>query len=45
MCLQKLDIPAERDPTEAETIITNTAGLDTIFVQIYMDPSPGVPGV
>ena len=23
----------------------HTAGLDTIFVQIYMDPPPGVPGV
>ena len=24
---------------------THTASLDTIFVQIYMDPPPGVPGV
>ena len=24
---------------------THTAGSDTIFVQIYMDPPPGVPGV
>ena len=24
---------------------THTAGLDTIFVQIYMDALPGVPGV
>ena len=24
---------------------THTAGSDTIFVQIYMDPTPGVPGV
>ena len=23
----------------------HTAGLDTIFIQIYMDPPPGVPGV
>ena len=23
----------------------HTAGLDTIFVQIYMDAPPGVPGV
>ena len=23
----------------------HTAGLDTIFVQIYMNPPPGVPGV
>ena len=23
----------------------HTAGLDTIFVQIYMDPPPGLPGV
>ena len=23
----------------------HTAGSDTIFVQIYMDPPPGVPGV
>ena len=23
----------------------HTAGFDTIFVQIYMDPPPGVPGV
>ena len=26
-------------------ILEHTAGLDTIFVQIYMDPPPGVPGV
>ena len=25
--------------------LRHTAGLDTIFVQIYMDPPPGVPGV
>ena len=25
--------------------IYHTAGSDTIFVQIYMDPPPGVPGV
>ena len=25
--------------------IDHTAGLDTIFVQIYMDALPGVPGV
>ena len=25
--------------------ILNTTSLDTIFVQIYMDPPPGVPGV
>jgi hypothetical protein len=25
--------------------ILHTAGLDTIFVQIYMDALPGVPGV
>ena len=23
----------------------HTAGSDTIFIQIYMDPPPGVPGV
>ena len=27
------------------TLISHTAGLDTIFVQIYMDAPPGVPGV
>ena len=32
MCLQKLDIPAERDPTEAETIITNAF----IYTQIKL---------
>ena len=26
-------------------VLPHTAGLDTIFVQIYMDPPPGVPGV
>ena len=26
-------------------IVTHTAGLDTLFVQIYMDALPGVPGV
>ena len=26
-------------------VIAHTAGLDTIFVQIYMDAPPGVPGV
>ena len=26
-------------------ILYHTAGLDTIFVQIYMDALPGVPGV
>ena len=25
--------------------LNHTAGLDTIFVQIYMDAPPGVPGV
>ena len=25
--------------------LPHTAGLDTIFVQIYMDALPGVPGV
>ena len=25
--------------------IIHTAGLDTIFIQIYMDALPGVPGV
>jgi hypothetical protein len=25
--------------------LLHTAGLDTIFVQIYMDALPGVPGV
>ena len=27
------------------TLSRHTPGLDTIFVQIYMDPSTGVPGV
>ena len=33
---------------EVESIckdLKHTAGLDTIFVQIYMDALPGVPGV
>ncbi len=25
--------------------LIHTAGLDTVFVQIYMDPPPGAPGV
>ena len=27
------------------TVYTHTAGLDTIFIQIYMNTPPGVPGV
>ena len=27
------------------SLLLHTAALDTIFVQIYMDPPPGVPGV
>ena len=32
------------DTMEPEAIF-HTAGLDTIFIQIYMDVLPGVPGV
>jgi hypothetical protein len=28
-----------------EGVLSHTAGLDTIFVQIYMDTPPGVQGV
>jgi hypothetical protein len=34
-----------RDRSLASYWQVHTAGLDTIFVQIYMDALPGVPGV
>ena len=30
---------------ELSSFLSHTAGSDIIFVQIYMDPPPGVPGV
>ena len=33
------------DGVRLAVMLRHTAGLDTIFVQIYMDPPPGVPGV
>ena len=33
------------DDYEQGNLLKHTAGLDTIFVQIYMDAPPGVPGV
>ena len=34
----------EEKPFTTSTSITHTAGSDNIFVQIYMDALPGVPG-
>ena len=35
----------EKTPSFFQQETKHTAGSDTIFVQIYMDPPPGVPGV
>ena len=37
--------PKKRTKTIRLEVLYHTAGLDTIFVQIYMDVLPGVPGV
>ena len=37
--------PENLNETRLSDDIIHTAGSDTIFVQIYMDPPPGVPGV
>ena len=42
----KINLICDRDMcVTCEAWPCHTAGLDTIFVQIYMDPPPGVPGV
>ena len=46
---QKNIYVSKKNPIQSENAISvnqlHTAGLDTIFIQIYMDAPPGVPGV
>jgi hypothetical protein len=39
------DVSAFTDFDNIMYVTGNTAGSDTIFIQIYMDAPPGVPGV
>ena len=44
--IKKIRVRSTRDQNSMYNgRLRHTAGLDTIFVQIYMDPLPGVPGV